>query len=153
MQILLLFLSHDHVESALTCWHINVLNTQNHNELLAVIELPLHEKCNVLSGQFWKQSVVEHFDLFIFVCSHALEVFLQKWILFVQTFSSATAADCRSWIQKEEREKLSASLHNRKPYTFFSVWKIYLKFPWFIWKKKIFCINFVVIVRAYWNSH
>lgn len=68
MQIVLLFPRHDRVESALIhqC-------SKNPKELLVVTELPLQEKCNIFSGQFWKQSVLEYF-----FCNHAIEVFLQN---------------------------------------------------------------------------
>jgi len=55
MQIVVL--SHDCVESAV----IHKRSKETPKEILVVTELPLPEKCNILSGQFWKQSVLEHF--------------------------------------------------------------------------------------------
>lgn len=36
-------------------------------ELLAVKQLPLSEKCNIFSEWFWKQSVLEHFFYYFFL--------------------------------------------------------------------------------------
>lgn len=103
MQIGLLFLSHDHVESALM--HQCSKKTPKTEELLLVTELPPQDKCSVLFGQFRKQSVPDFFS-----CCHAIEIISTKLTSSVQPLSSATAQPAGP--QSQRGEAASPTLQN-----------------------------------------